>query len=50
MSNFYNIFASFYMSVSGRLKLAVLNIAVISTIIVFDRLFIFHLYVANNNK
>ena len=49
MSNFSNILVRFYISVSGRLKLAILNIVVILTIIVFARLFIIHLYVTNIN-
>ena len=42
--NFCTIFyVCFYISVSGGLKLAILNVVVILTIIVFARLFIFHL-------
>ena len=48
MPNFSNISPFFYISGSGWLKLALLNIAVILTIIVFARLFIIHLYVKNS--
>ena len=45
----YHFTFFFYISVSGWLKLAVLNIVVILIIIVFARLFIFHLYVTKVN-
>ena len=46
---FLTFYVCFYISVSGWLKLAILNIVVILTIIVFAWLFINYLYVTNVN-
>ena len=46
---FVTFYVCFNISVSGWLKLAILNIVVILTIIVFARLFIYHLFVTNVN-
>ena len=44
---FLTFYVCFYISVSGWIKVAILNIAVISTIIIFARLFKIHLNVTD---
>ena len=46
---FLTFYVCFYISVSRWLKLAILNFAVVLSIIVFARLFMIHLYVTNVN-
>ena len=46
---FLSFYVCFYISVSGWLKLEILNFVVSLTIIVFARLFIIYLYVTNVN-